>query len=148
MEVTEIVRAQYEDVSMRSWSLEEKVTERAYFYVVHGVIPLDPYETYVGLICSALRSWCKYSVCMSVDDLVDNLAKAYMRFIIARYCGDKHWDVKLSDEVFYNISDAEYETFSECLRADVCKEWHRRNGDLMGAREFIKREAKRFANEY
>lgn len=139
MEVTEIVRAQYEDVSMRSWSLEEKVTERAYFYVVHGVIPLDPYETYVGLICSALRSWCKYSVCMSVDDLVDNLAKAYMRFVIARYCGDKHWDVKLSDEVFYNISDAEYETFSECLRADVCKEWHRRNGTLMGAREFIKK---------
>jgi hypothetical protein len=130
----------FDDLS-EDFGLEVQVKGHAAEILENGLIPLEPYESHVHRICDCLRSWCRTRIDFDANEIVDHLAKAYVRYIMAY----KHLEdpEKYMDLVYYDVFNdgAEYETFTECLLADICKEWQRMNHGLVGLREFLKRKA-------
>lgn len=119
-------------------NLESKVLGQVANLLDKGYIPLQPYETHVSMICDFLRSWCRSRVDYDENIIVDHLAKAFIRFIMASEFKDDP-ETCLNMMYYEDFCDeATYETFTECLLADVCNEWQRMNHGLVGLREFLK----------
>ena len=109
--------------------LENAVLAKAAEIVEERLMPADPYETYVEDMAYWLRFFTKYSIDDDMNYYVELMAKAFLCFLKGMF----------GDDIEDNITEANYETFSECLRVDVPCIWMKElNGGLVGFREFLK----------
>lgn len=129
-----------ENVIKKNDGLQEAVIDRAIDYYTAGLMPYESYERHVECISSALRSWCMYRVHEDVDSYVGMMAKAFIQFIRARYGYAELKTEEDEEDFFSKIHEGEYEAFSDCLRADVSREFLRLNKNLVGMREFFELE--------
>lgn len=130
----------FNNLSEPSWGLCQAVIARATELTDNGLRPARPYAEYVVDIAYNLRSWLKYDitqVAADADCMVTLLARAFLAYIYRRYV-----DGKTSIDIYEYIIDSEYETFSECLRADVGNTMARLNDGLVGLEEFLSRSEK------
>ena len=119
------------------WGLCHAVIARAIELTDNGFRPAQPYAEIVQDIARVLRSWLKPSiddVVSDADQMVTMLAQAFLDYIYRRYD-----DGKDIISIYEYLIDSEYETFSECLRADVGYAMVRLNEGLVGLEEFLRR---------
>lgn len=130
----------FDDLTVERDGLCKAVLNRAHEYILAGLIPFETYERLIEHICTDLRSWCMNYVWINIDEYVGFMAKAFLRFVMARY-GYKEIECEDDeDNLMMSFTPAEYEAFSECLRADVSRELCRHESRLVGMEEFLKNE--------